>query len=123
MIVGLYTSRVVLQALGVVDFGIYGVVGGVVSSLAVFSNSLAVSTQRYLTFQMGKGDEEKLKRVFIICFSLYILLAICVFLLSETIGVWFVNTQLTIPQERMFATNCVFQCTIFSCIFHFLFSS
>ena len=120
MIVGLYTSRVVLQALGVVDFGIYGVVGGVVSSLAVFSNSLAVSTQRYLTFQMGKGDEEKLKRVFIICFSLYILLAICVFLLSETIGVWFVNTQLTIPQERMFATNCVFQCTIFSCIFHFL---
>lgn len=112
----LFTSRVILKTLGVTDFGIYNVVGGVVVMMNILNNALAVSTQRYLTFEQGKNDFVRLKKTFSICMSIFLFLALCVFLLGETIGLWFINSQLTIPSERMVAANWIYQFALFSCI-------
>ena len=111
-IVGLYTSRVVLNTLGVTDYGIYNVVGGIISMAAFLNSAMVASSQRFLSFELGKCDKERLKRVF--CTSINIHAAICLiaFLLAETIGLWFVNAKLVIPAERMIAANWVYQASI-----------
>lgn len=114
MLVSLYTSRVVLNTLGVEDYGIYNVVGGFVAMFALISNSLSVSTSRFLTFELGKGMQERLKRVFATSLSIHAVLALLVFILAETIGVWFLNTRMTIPADRLYAANWVFQASILS---------
>lgn len=119
-LVTLYTARIVLQALGVVDYGIYNVVGGVVSLLTVLNSSMGAATQRYISFDLGQGNDEQLKKDFAACLNIYLLLAVVVIILSETIGLWLVNTQLTIPSERMAAANAVYQCSIFICVFALL---
>lgn len=116
MAVTLFTSRVVLNTLGVVDFGIYNVVGGVVSMMGVLNGAMAVSTQRYLTFELGRGDMVRLKQVFSVCLSIFFLLSIIVILLSETIGLWFLHNKMVIPAERMVAANWVYQYSILACI-------
>lgn len=120
MAISLYTSRLVLKALGVEDFGIYNVVGGVVSMMGVINGAMSVSTTRYLTFELGKGDYVRLKQTFSMCFTIYIMLAVLLFVLSETIGLWLLNTQLVIPADRITAANWVFQFTIISTIFSIL---
>ena len=120
MAISLYTSRVVLKTLGVEDFGIYNVVGGIVSMMGVVNGAMSVSTTRYLTFELGKGDMVKLKQTFGMCVNIYCLLALLLFVLSETIGLWFLNTQLVIPDNRMTAANWVFQFSIISTIFSLL---
>lgn len=117
MLVSLYTSRVVLQALGVEDYGIYNVVGGVVAMFSMISNSLSSSVSRFLTFELGRGDMERLKRVFSTSISIHIVLALIIVVLAETVGVWFLNTQMTIPDSRMVAANWVFHASIFSFVF------
>lgn len=114
MAVSLYTSRIVLKALGVEDYGIYNVVGGVVAMFSFLNSSMSTSTQRFLTFELGLGNLFQLKKVF--SASLNIHLGICLFLilLSETIGLWFLNTQMNIAEERIFAANWVFQMSILS---------
>lgn len=112
--VTLYTSRVVLQVLGVEDFGIYNVVGGVVVLFSFINNSLAVATQRFLNFELGRGDLEMLRRVFSMSLTIHICVTITVILLAETIGLWFLNTQLDIPSGRMEAANWVYQFSILS---------
>ena len=114
MAVSLYTSRVILSALGIEDFGIYNVVGGVVALFSFLNSSMSTSTQRFLTFELGQGNLKQLKKVF--AASLNIHLGICLFLvvLSETIGLWFLNTQMNIPEGRMLAANWVFQMSILS---------
>ena len=92
MLVSLYTSRLVLQALGVEDFGIYNVVGGVVAMFSLISGSLSSSTGRFLTFKLGQNDLDALKRVFSTSLSIHVVLAVIVLILSETIGLWFLNT-------------------------------
>ena len=112
----LFTSRVILNTLGVVDFGIYNVVGGVVAMMGIFNNAMAVASQRYLTFELGKQDFTRLKVVFNVSMTIYLLLSIFIVVAGETIGLWFLNTKLVIPPERMFAANWVYQFSIISCV-------
>lgn len=112
MVVSLYTSRVVLNALGVEDYGIYNVVGGVVAMFSVLSGSLSAAISRFITFELGRNDMEKLKRVFSSAVTIQIGLALIIILLAETLGLWFLNEKMNIPLERMTAANWVFQFSI-----------
>ena len=114
MLVTLYTSRVVLAQLGIKDYGIYNVVGGVVTMFAFLNNCMTTSTQRFMTFELGKGNVQKLKDVFAASLNIHIAIALAVVLLAETIGLWFVNYKLVIPADRLVAANWVFQFAILS---------
>lgn len=120
MLVSLYTSRVVLQALGVEDYGIYNVVGGVVAMFSMISNSLSSSVSRFLTFELGKGNLEGLKRVFSTSLSIHVALVLVIVLLSETLGLWFLNTHMTIPENRLYAANWVFQASVLTFVINLL---
>lgn len=117
MFVSLYTSRVVLNALGVVDYGIFGAVGGFVSMFSLISNSLSSAVSRFLTFELGGGDMYRLKRAFSTSLLIHILLAFVILLVAETVGIWFVNHRMTIPPDRLYAANWVFQASILSFMF------
>jgi O-antigen/teichoic acid export membrane protein len=110
--VTLYTSRIVLDVLGVDDFALYGIVGGIVTLFTFLQTALNASTQRFMSVELGRGDLPRLKRVFDVSMSLYLLVALIVVVVAETLGLWFLNTQLIIPPERMNAVNWVFQFTI-----------
>lgn len=112
MLVSLYTSRVVLNTLGVEDYGIYNVVGGVVTMFSLISGALSSSTSRFLTFELGRNNHAGLKQVFSTSLLIHITLAAVVLLLAETAGLWFLNTQMTIPHERMGAANWVYQISV-----------
>lgn len=112
MLVSLYTSRVVLHALGVEDYGIYNVVGTFVAMLTVLSGSLSAAISRFLTFELGRKDTDKLKRVFSSAVTIQIVLALIIVLLAETVGLWFLNHKMVIPIERMTAANWVYQFSI-----------
>lgn len=116
MAVSLYTSRLVLNTLGVEDYGIQNVVGGFVAMFSLISGSLSAAVSRFITFELGRGDATRLKQVFATSLLIHIALAIAVLLLSETIGIWFVNHKMTIPVERLTAANWVFQSSILSFI-------
>ena len=116
MLVSLYTSRIVLETLGVSDFGIYNVVGGLVIMMNVINGAMSVSTQRYLTFDLGKKDRVQFQKTFSICLSIYFALSSLVLIVGETVGLWFVNTYLVIPEDRIQAANYVYQFALFSCI-------
>lgn len=108
MLVGFYTSRIVLNMLGVMDYGIYNVVGGIVSSLAVLNGSMAGATQRWITIALGKGDESYLKEVFGVGMTAQAIMAGIVFILVETIGLWYLYTHAVIPENRMYAAFWTF---------------
>ncbi|QTV06634.1 lipopolysaccharide biosynthesis protein [Faecalibacter bovis] len=110
--VGLYTSRIVLQTLGVEDYGIYGLVGGIVTMFSFLNSAMSSATQRYLSFDIGKGDSIKLQQTFNATLNIHILIAGIIFILAETIGLWFVNYQLNIPTDRLNAANWVYQFSI-----------
>lgn len=112
LVVGLYTSRVVLSTLGVSDYGLYNVVGGFVTMLTFLSSTLTNGSQRFLTYEIGTGNIERLKRVFTTSLSLHMILAGICFIIAETIGVWFLNTQMNIPEGREFAAFWVYQFSI-----------
>ena len=112
MVISLYTSRVVLNALGVEDFGIYNVVGGIVVMFSFLNSSMSSATQRFLTFELGKNDLDNLKRVFSMSINIHIAIALFITLLAETIGLWFLNNKLNIPVQRLNAANWVFQFSI-----------
>ena len=114
--ISLYTSRVVLDVLGVDDFGIYNVVGGVVVMFAFLNNAMVASSQRFLSYELGKQNDEALKKVFSVSVSIHFCIALIVLLIAETVGLWFMNTQLNIAPERMQAANWVYQCSIFAFI-------
>lgn len=116
MVVGLYTSRLVLEALGIIDYGIYGLVGGIVTLFSFLNAAMASSTQRYLSFDLGKGDEKQLKKTFNATLNIHFFVAFLVFVLAETIGLWFVNYKLIIPLERINAANWVYQFSIFTLV-------
>ena len=120
MLVGFYTSRVVLNELGVVDYGIYNVVGGIVGALAILNGAMAGSTQRWITFALGKGDEEYLKKVFGVGLTAQAIIAVAVLLLVETIGVWYLYTYAVIPAERMDTAFWVFQISMFTMLVNIL---
>lgn len=116
----LYTSRLTLQVLGASDFGIYAAVGGLTALLSVLTSSMSTSTQRFITFELGRHDYERLNRVFNTSVQIHTFLALILLLFAETIGVWFLYNHLTIPQERIQTAFWVFQISTFSCIFSLL---
>lgn len=118
MVVSLYTSRVILNALGVVDYGIYGVVGGFVSMFSLISSSLSSAVSRFLTFELGQGDFDRLKRAFSTSVLIHIALALIILVVAETVGVWFVNNKMTIPPDRLYAAKWVFQASILTFMFN-----
>jgi len=112
MVVSLYTSRVVLQALGVVDYGIYGVVGGIVAMFGFINTSMSGATARFITYELGRGNKKRLQLTFNMAFYEHLIIAGLLFLICEIFGLWFLNNQLVIPAERMVAANWVFQMSI-----------
>lgn len=116
MAVALYTSRVVLNTLGVEDYGIYNVVGGVVTMFVFINNSMSSATQRYITFALGKGDKDWLQTVFSTTLQIHTLIAGIIVLLGETVGLWFLYNKMQIPTDRMDAAFWVLQCSIVSMV-------
>lgn len=108
----LYTSRIVLRELGVSDYGIYNLVGGFVAMLGFFNAAMSSATQRYLSFDIGKGDHVQLKKTFSATLSIHIFIALIGLLLAETIGLWYVNNKLNFPEDRMYAVNVVYQFSV-----------
>lgn len=110
--ISLYTSRVVLNTLGVEDFGIYNLVGGIVVLFSFVNGAMTNATQRFLNFEMGKNNTDAIQKVFSVSVNAHLLIMGIVLLLSETVGLWFLNYKLNIPANRMFAANVVFQFSV-----------
>ncbi|MFC2710880.1 MAG: hypothetical protein ACFN1G_05165, partial [Hoylesella oralis] len=113
--IGLYTSRMILHALGATDFGIFNVVGGLVSLFAVINTTLASGTQRFVTFAIGRHDKSMLEKVFSIAFLFHSIIALFVIFLVETVGLWFLYSKMEIPQERINAAFWILQFSAISC--------
>lgn len=108
MVVTLYTSRIVLNALGVEDFGIYSVVGGFIMMFALISNSLSVAISRFITFELGSENDSNINSIFSTAVIIQLLISIIVVIMAETVGLWFLNKQMTIPHDRIVAANWCF---------------
>ena len=113
--ISLFTSRVILQTLGVEDYGISSVVGGVISMFTFINAAMVSSTQRYLNFELVRGDANQLRSVFSTSLQIHALIALAIIVLSETVGLWFLNEKLVIPEARLTAAMWVYQCSILSC--------
>ena len=120
LLISLYTSRVFLDALGVIDFGTYSAVGGVVGMISFFNSTLAAATSRYLTFELGKENTVKLKKTFNVSLSVHILLILFIVLILETIGLWYINNKLNLPAPNMTVVNIVYQLSVLACVFHII---
>ena len=116
MSISLYTSRIVLDTLGEVDFGIYNVVGGFVSMFVIISGAMTTATQRFLSFEIGKGAKGNVKALFSTAIMIHFFLAFIILILAETIGLWFLNTHMNFPANRYVAANWVFQFSILTFI-------
>lgn len=116
LLTSLYTIRIVLQALGAEDYGIYNVVAGTVTMFGFLSSSMATASQRFFSFEMGQGNVEKLQKIFSLTFIIYIILAVLLFVFAETVGLYLLKNKLVIPEERLEASFWVYQFTIFSFI-------
>lgn len=114
MVVTLYTSRIVLNTLGVENYGIYNVVGGVVAMFGFINGSMSSSTQRYITFTLGKGDIGQLQKIFSTALQIHVLIAVIIVALGESVGLWFMYEKMQIPADRMDAAFWVLQCSIAS---------
>ena len=114
MVVGLYTSRVVLQVLGVEDYGVYNVVGGVVGMLSFLNATMSGATSRFLTFELGKGNAEKLSITFNSALVVHIGIALFVFVIAETVGLWFLYHKIVIPEGRMTAAVWIYHFSVLS---------
>lgn len=116
MAISLYTSRVVLQILGIDDFGIYSVISGVLVLFSFLNTSMSGATSRYITFELGKNNKDRLSLTFSTSVIVHILIAIIIAVLCETIGIWFINNELVIPSDKLYAAHWVFQFAILSMI-------
>jgi O-antigen/teichoic acid export membrane protein len=114
--ISLYTSRVVLATLGVEDFGIYNVVGGVIAMFGFLNSTMSSATSRFLTFELGRQDYEKLQKTFSAALTIHIIIAVIILVLGETIGLWFLENKLIIPANRMNAARWVYQLSIISAV-------
>lgn len=112
--ISLYSSRLILQILGIEDFGLYNLVGGIVALMSFLNTSMSGATSRFLTFDLGRNDFNHLKKTFNSAFQIHIIIALIVLILGECIGGWIVNFQLNIPETRLYAANIVFQASLFT---------
>lgn len=120
ILVGLFTSREILHVLGVEDYGVYNVVAGVVLMFSFFSSSLAAAISRFLTYEIGRGETDNLKKIFSTSINVQIIVSIITIFFAETIGLWFLNNKLNLPNERIIASNWVFQSVIIVFVFNLL---
>lgn len=116
LVISLYTSRVVLATLGIDDYGLYNVVGGIVTMFTFISMAMGNSTSRYITFALGKGDEAELKNVVSVSFMIHWVMAGIILVLAETVGLWFLYNKMVIPDGRMTAAFWVYQFSVVSCM-------
>lgn len=114
MVVSLYTVRVVLLVLGVEDYGIFNIVGGFVSMFGFLSSAMANASQRFFSFNIGRGDGKQLNKTFSLSIIVYLLLTILILLIAETVGLWFLRNKLNYPIEKMNAVYWVYQCSVIS---------
>lgn len=114
MLIALYTSRVILKQLGVSDYGVYNAIGGVVAMFSTLSGTLSGATCRYITFAIGKNDSGYLKKVFSASLLIHVALALIVIILAETLGLWYINNKLNIPDGRSIAAMFVYQASVIS---------
>lgn len=120
MAINLYTSRVILEALGVDDYGVYNVVGGFVGMFGFISGALSASISRYLMFELGKNDPSRLSKVFSTSILIQFIISLIVVIIAETIGLWFLNNELKIPVSSISAANWVFQFSLLTFIINLL---
>lgn len=120
MLVGIFTAGIVLNTLGITDYGIYNIVGGFVALFGFLNASMSSATQRFLSFDLGKGDLDQLQKTFSTTVSIHWAIAILIFLVLETFGLWYVNHKLNVPQERMKVINIVYQFSVFSAFLNIL---
>lgn len=120
MAVSLFTSRVILNTLGVEDYGINNVVGGIVTMFSVLSGSLSSSISRFITFELGKGNIERLKTIFSTGVNIQLGMSVLIIIIAEAVGIWFLNTKMNIPTDRMVVANWVFQCAILTFVLNLL---
>ena len=116
LVVSLYTSRLILDILGVEDYGVYNVVSGIVTIFAIVNGALSSGSSRYITFALGQGDDLNLRKTFSASFIIHTAMAVIVFILAETIGLWYVNNILVVPEGRLCAANWLYQFSIISCM-------
>jgi Na+-driven multidrug efflux pump len=114
--VSLYTSRIILNTLGIIDYGLNNVIAGVITLFSFLNGALGSASSRFLTFELGRKNREGVKRVFCTAFNLHIGLAIIIILFCETVGLWMINHLLVIPSERLFACNVIYQCVVISAL-------
>ena len=112
MAVALFTSRVVLNALGISDFGIYNVVGGFIAMFTVLSGSFSNAITRFITFELGKKDSQRLNAVFCTGVNIQLIMSVVIVIAAEIIGLWFLNYHMSIPDDRLNAAHWVLQCAI-----------
>ena len=112
MIITLYTSRVILRVLGVEDYGVYQVIGGLVAMFSVISGALSTAISRFITFEIGNNNQEKLKRIFATSVVIQLIIAAIVFILAEVVGIWFMQEKMQIPEGRMYAAQWVLHCSL-----------
>ena len=120
MVVSLYSSRIVLRSLGVEDYGVYNVVGGLVTTFSILSASLCAAINRFLTFELGRGDADRLRRVFSTSITIQALLSVVIVLLAETIGLWYVNHVMVVPEGRLAAANWCYQFSLITFVVNLL---
>ena len=113
-IVGLYTSRIVLKTLGIEDYGLYGLVGGIVGIVSFLNGAMGGATSRFITYEIGTGNSANLKKVFSTSFCIHVFIAGLAIIIAETVGLWFLYNKLIIPDGKMFAANIVFQLSVIS---------
>lgn len=116
MLISLYTSRVTIAVLGLENFGIYGLVGGLTVVMTILTSVISASYSRFITYELGRNNHDRLRKIFSAAITIQIVMAIAGVIIGETIGSWILNTMLDIPHNRIFAANCVWQCTIMSFI-------
>ena len=120
MLTALFTSRIVLDVLGASDYGLNNIIGGVVVLFSFLNNALLSATQRFLNFHIGRKDYKQTNVVFCMSMNTYILLSVFVVVLGETVGLWFVDTHLNIPPDRMYAAQWVYQFTLLQFVINLL---
>lgn len=122
MLVSLYTSRVVLNSLGVEDFGIYNVVGGVVVMMGVLNSSLSAATSRFITYELGRGDARRLRQVFSISVNIYVAYAALFVIVAEIAGLWLLDNKLTLPADKLDVAHWLFQFSVVSVVVSLLYN-
>ena len=116
MIVGLYTSRVVLKVLGVDDFGLYNVIGGIIAMFTFLNNAMVNTTSRFITVRLAKQNQLESTQIFNMSLLIHVIIALIILALGETIGLWYLNHKLVIPEGREFAAQWLYQLSVITCM-------